>query len=389
MSVDNVKTLEVALGDFKLSRYPKNSPKTLQAWDSADRQLIEAAKAFLDQLEKENPVVWVINDNFGAITTALHEYQPWLITDSSIAHSACRLNHELNELTFDETRFLTSLEWPETTPDLVLFKIPKTLAYWEYQLTALKPRLSNDTHILGAAMAKHLPKSMVELINRTIGLAQPSLAVKKARLIECQFDSGLMPKQPSLLSNYEAKEFGLTLNNHPNLFSRDHLDIGTRFLLEKLPPRFELLSNQDSRIIDMACGNGAIGIWIGQRNPNTKITFVDESFMAVASAKLNAEKQLSQLETEFCATNCLEGIASNSADVIINNPPFHQQHVVGDFIARNMFKDAHRVLKNSGELWVVANRQLGYHIVLKRLFGNCETVTGNPKFVILKATKHS
>jgi 16S rRNA G1207 methylase RsmC len=71
----------------------------------------------------------------------------------------------------------------------------------------------------------------------------------------------------------------------------------------------------------------------------------------------------------------------------LNNPPFHQQHSNGDAIAWNMFKDARRVLIGGGELWVVGNRHLGYHAKLKKLFGNCETLAANKKYVILKATK--
>lgn len=52
-----------------------------------------------------------------------------------------------------------------------------------------------------------------------------------------------------------------------------------------------------------------------------------------------------------------------------------------------MFTGARRALRPGGELWVVGNRHLGYHVQLKRIFGNCELVVGNPKFVILKAVK--
>jgi 16S rRNA (guanine1207-N2)-methyltransferase len=42
---------------------------------------------------------------------------------------------------------------------------------------------------------------------------------------------------------------------------------------------------------------------------------------------------------------------------------------------------------NGGILHVVGNRHLGYHIKLKRLFGNCKTIASNGKFVILQASK--
>ena len=78
---------------------------------------------------------------------------------------------------------------------------------------------------------------------------------------------------------------------------------------------------------------------------------------------------------------------SSSLDLIPCNPPFHQQSTVSTDIAFNLFKSAKRALISGGQLWIVANRHLGYHMVLKRLFGNCTTEASNNKFVILKATK--
>ena len=52
---------------------------------------------------------------------------------------------------------------------------------------------------------------------------------------------------------------------------------------------------------------------------------------------------------------------SEAIDLIICNPPFHQQNIVGDQIALSMFKQSFRVLRNGGELWVIGNRHLGYH----------------------------
>ncbi|MFE0426511.1 methyltransferase, partial [Streptomyces sp. NPDC058953] len=67
------------------------------------------------------------------------------------------------------------------------------------------------------------------------------------------------------------------------------------------------------------------------------------------------------------------------------NPPFHSHRATTDTTARRMFTDARRVLRPGGELWVVGNRHLGYHVRLRRIFGDCETVAGHPKFVVLRA----
>jgi 16S rRNA (guanine1207-N2)-methyltransferase len=110
--------------------------------------------------------------------------------------------------------------------------------------------------------------------------------------------------------------------------------------------------------------------------------------MAVASARENFINAFgNSREARYQVTNSLEGISKDSADLVLNNPPFHQQHAVGDVVAWKMFQQSKSVLKNKGELWVIGNRHLGYHVKLKKLFGNCETISSNKKFVILKSVK--
>jgi 16S rRNA (guanine1207-N2)-methyltransferase len=72
---------------------------------------------------------------------------------------------------------------------------------------------------------------------------------------------------------------------------------------------------------------------------------------------------------------------------VLNNPPFHSHQPTTHATARRMFAQARRALRPGGELWVVGNRHLGHHVTLRRLFGSCETVAGDPKFVVLRAVK--
>ena len=54
-----------------------------------------------------------------------------------------------------------------------------------------------------------------------------------------------------------------------------------------------------------------------------------------------------------------------------------------------MFTGARRALRPGGELWVVGNRHLGYHVTLRRIFGNSELVASDAKFVVLRAVRRS
>ena len=143
------------------------------------------------------------------------------------------------------------------------------------------------------------------------------------------------------------------------------------------------------RVIDLGCGNGVIGLTVLAQQPEAFVTFVDESYMAVDSAKANISNNLpSQIEQcEFSINDCLADVEPNSVDLVLCNPPFHQQNATTDHIAWQMFRDSHRVLKKGGELRIIGNRQLGYHIKLKRLFGNEKLIASNDKFVTLSAIK--
>ncbi len=175
-----------------------------------------------------------------------------------------------------------------------------------------------------------------------------------------------------------------------NVFARQQLDIGARFMLENLSK----LTNMDNKtVIDLGCGNGVLGLHILNQNKKTKVVFTDESSMAVASAKQNVLANLAEKESqsEFLVNNCLDEFTKQSKfseiDIVLCNPPFHQQNAITDHIAWQMFKDAKSVLQNGGQLFVVGNRHLDYPNKLKRLFGNATTVATNQKFSILSAIK--
>ena len=78
-------------------------------------------------------------------------------------------------------------------------------------------------------------------------------------------------------------------------------------------------------------------------------------------------------------------LPKRSVNLVLVNPPFHDDRVVGDDVAWSMFTDAHKVLDPGGQLVVVGNRHLAYHAKLKKIFGQVETVAATSKFVLLRA----
>ena len=234
-------------------------------------------------------------------------------------------------------------------------------------------------------MVKTIHTSTLNLFEKYIGSTKTSLAKKKARLVFCESDKNIQEVKSPYPKSYVLENAKFTIFNHANVFSRESLDIGTRFFLQHIPQ-----NEKYKTIIDLGCGNGIVGLIAAERNPQANILFYDVSFMAVESARQTfenavSESLLSTTKVEFKVNDCLTGVAENSADLILNNPPFHQDNAVGDEVAWNMFLQSKKVLKKNGELLVVGNRHLGYHIKLKKIFGNCGVVATNKKFVILKA----
>lgn len=373
---------ELPQGRFELRRFPYRKNELLRAWDAADEYLLNYLSEERNK-PPEDAQVMILNDTFGAIALGLQAYRPIALSDSYLSQQATLSNLQLNGMDSDSVRLLDSLSLPQTPIDYLLIKVPKTLALLEYQLHRLRPFLKPSSRIIAAGMVKSLSPNVWKLLECLIGPTVPSLAIKKARLIFCSYASPLnVPSNPYPVT-YKLENTDLSISNHANVFSRDSLDIGTRLLLQHLPndPNYR-------HIVDLGCGNGVVGLMLARQLPKAQISFVDESFMAVASARENFERAFAgKRQAEFIVGDCLSGFPAESADCIVCNPPFHQQHAVGDHIAWRMFRQAYSVLRKGGELRVIGNRHLNYHQSLKKLFGNWEPVASNAKFVIIKAFK--
>jgi 23S rRNA (guanine1835-N2)-methyltransferase len=370
--------LDNGFRSLTLKRFPETDDvNPLQAWEAADDYLLQQ----VDELEPVGPVL-VFNDTFGALACVLAEHKPYSIGDSYLSELATRENLRENDIPENSVTFLDSTAAYPQAPGMVLIKIPKTLALLEQQLRALRKVVTPETRIIAGAKARDIHNSTLELFEKILGPTTTTLAWKKARLINPTFTKPELADVPETLSwKLEGTEW--TIHNHANVFSRTGLDIGARFFLESLP------SDLEGEIVDLGCGNGVIGLTLLEKNPLAQVVFVDESPMAVASARLNVETNLpGDIDRcEFMINNALSGVEPFRFNAVLCNPPFHQQHALTDQIAWEMFHHARRCLKINGELYIVANRHLDYFRKLKKIFGNCTTVATNNKFVVLKAVK--
>jgi len=384
--------LKSPYGQHVLRRLPLRRDEQLRAWDAADELLINyyfdniATTADNEKLQShnDNPVL-LVNDSFGALACALNQFGPDLWSDSVTAKQSCNYNIESNDL--NPINFIDSTEKPSGYYRVVFIKLPKNNALLEQQLSTLKGSIDSHTLIIAGGMVKHIQSAQFSLFEQHIGATTASLAKKKARLLLVKPDPELLKIQAPCPypSYYHEHSLNLTLCNHANVFSRRALDIGSRFMIEQYRqmPRA-------ANILDLGCGNGVLGLMAKQRQQemfdiNPKLHFVDESYMAIASTRANYSQLFSDNDGHFHPSTSLKELDLNDIDLVLCNPPFHQQHTIGDHIAWSMFRDAKAALSKGGVLWVIGNRHMNYHAKLKKIFANCLTVAGNNKFVVLAA----
>ncbi|MFE9310133.1 methyltransferase [Streptomyces sp. NPDC088353] len=370
-------------GELELARFPQDPRDRLRAWDTADEYLL----GHLDEQGTDlSGTVVVVGDRWGALVTALAAHRPAQITDSFLTQEATRANLARRGAEPGAVRLLTTQDPPPGRIDVLLVRVPKSLALLEDQLLRLAPAVHEGTVVVGTGMVKEIHTSTLTLFERILGPTRTSLARRKARLILCTPDPSLeRPANPwphtYTLPDGIGAASGRTVVNHAGVFCADRLDIGTRFFLRHLP------DGDGRRVVDLGCGNGVVGTALALANPGAEVLFTDESFQAVASAEGTYKANGVPGQAEFRVGDALAGVPVGSVDLVLNNPPFHSHQATTDATAWRMFTGARRALRPGGELWVIGNRHLGYHVKLRRLFGNSRLVASDPKFVVLRAVK--
>lgn len=372
-------------GSYELQRYPARRQEILQAWCAADTLLLDA----VHESALSGAGLLIANDEHGALSIAARPVALW--TDSALAALALARNLTLNASAAgameDPPHHQVPVLWSTATPptglSAVVMRVPKQLPYFEYQLATLAQVLEPGSQLLAAGMDKHLSPRVAQLLERYIGPTQRHRGQHKARLFTAVRDA--RPAQPIPdLASYYCELLGARLVAMSNVFSQDKLDGGTRLLLEHLDTQAPA-----QRVLDLACGNGVLGLAALQRGLAQSAIFCDESAMAVASARANAASAFANQspEVSFHHGDGMLGYNGELPDLVLCNPPFHLNHTVDDFVGRRLLEHSANHLAAGGRLCLVANRHLNYMPTLKRYFQQVTRVAQNSKFVVWQAIR--
>lgn len=189
------------------------------------------------------------------------------------------------------------------------------------------------------------------------------------------------PTAASRRQTYELAVRGvrLKLTTDAGVFSKQGLDYGSKALIERMdiPP--------GSRILDVGCGYGPIGLTAALLAPDGHADLVDVNERAVELARLNADANGIRNASVMLSDGLAE-VAGNRYDVILTNPPIR----AGKAVVHRIFEESADRLAPGGALWIVIQNKQGApsaRAKLEAVFGeDAVTEIGKDKgYRILKA----
>jgi 16S rRNA (guanine1207-N2)-methyltransferase len=178
---------------------------------------------------------------------------------------------------------------------------------------------------------------------------------------------GLKVRERDFTRRFPARIFGrdVELETRPGVFSHGELDDGTLALSEVAN------ISETSRVLDLGCGCGAIGVGAALANPQGSAVLVDSGARAAQVARRNVERNGADRNAVVILACDLEGLRDGSFDAVLTNPPYFS-----DFrIAEAFVRDSHRVLAPGGEILLVTKAPQRPAEIIREVFGACEAVT--------------
>lgn len=175
-------------------------------------------------------------------------------------------------------------------------------------------------------------------------------AAEKRRKFEAAFEASLPGCEP------------LTLRSLPGVFCHRRPDAGGLALAEVAARHMK----PGSRMLDLGCGCGLVGLLLARHSPGARVCFVDAHARALAATHLNLEALgLSGHDLRLSDT----GTAETGFDLFAGNPPYYS-----DFRIAQLFIDtAYRALRPEGLCLLVAKAADKLQRLQAARFGNAET----------------
>jgi 16S rRNA (guanine1207-N2)-methyltransferase len=169
----------------------------------------------------------------------------------------------------------------------------------------------------------------------------------------------------------------LGLWSQPGIFSWDRVDPGTELLLSVLP-------TFAGRGADFGCGVGIIArAVLGSSAEVTRLELVDIDRRAIAAARRN----IPDGRAIFHWADIKKLGSLTDLDFVVMNPPFHDGGREDKNLGQSFVQQSHRVLRDGGTAWLVANLHLPYESVLSAAFSRVTLRAEKKGFKVYEAKR--
>ena len=169
-----------------------------------------------------------------------------------------------------------------------------------------------------------------------------------------------------------VKETDFIFYTDNGVFNKKGLDYGTKLLLENI----DIVGNT---FLDVGCGCGPIGIYLGKQNNNYTVDMIDVNERAIHLCNMSKkENKLNNIN--IFKSDIYENI-NKKYDMIITNPPIH----AGKNKVYEIIEQAKEHLNKNGKLWVVIRKDQGAKSMIKDFENtyNYEIITKDKGFYII------
>lgn len=153
------------------------------------------------------------------------------------------------------------------------------------------------------------------------------------------------------------------LVSRPGVFSHRSLDSGARALINTMPVR------AGSRVLDIGCGCGAVGIAAGLRAEGVEVVSLDSNVRAIECTQRGAALNGLDALTARLTSDGDSG-APGTFDVALGNPPYYS-----DYRIASIFLDAaRRALKPQGSVMMVTKTPAWFEEHMAQFFGDVHSI---------------
>lgn len=271
-------------------------------------------------------------------------------------------------------------------PDVVVYTPNRFTGYdlVQEQLSEIAKRLSVGGRLYLLSHKKGGVNRHIALMEAYFGASNVSMVGRGGggvRVIEAVKNEELQTESyPTYIPiEIEILDHKLTVETSASLFSKEGIDQGTRFLLETID------LNEGKEILDVGSGWGAIGLTIATINPAAHVTMFDVDLRAVDAATRNTEKLGLSDRVKVIGTADIINDIPGSYDVVLSNPPFHQNNA----ILNQLFVGVRDKTAKNGKIYLVIEKSYApkFSDILNNVMGNGRTVADNGRYVILTSRK--